>query len=140
MNNLHIAVGDVVHVKGYEALYYIDIINIHNIETSDLKWVEVELDLTGVYGEYNFAYLEDVTLVCRAKHAKEYLRTGTLTPDMLTANKEAPSLTTQAATIDELLDAAIEAQELYEQTGVSLFQSQEKAAYELIKNLTEMSE
>ncbi|ENP5990446.1 hypothetical protein ACD000_001523 [Listeria monocytogenes] len=71
MNNLHVAVGDVVRVKGYEALYYIDIINIHNIETSDLKWVEVELDLTGVNGEYNFAYLEDVTLVCRAKHAKE---------------------------------------------------------------------
>ncbi|ENP5990447.1 hypothetical protein ACD000_001524 [Listeria monocytogenes] len=59
---------------------------------------------------------------------------------MLSANKEAPALNAQAATIDELLDAAIEAQELYEQTGVSLFQSQEKAAYELIKNLTEMSE
>ncbi|EAF2023464.1 hypothetical protein CKP12_14940 [Listeria monocytogenes] len=138
--DIRVAIGDLIKVTGYETLYYIDSIHIHDIETSDLKWVEVELDLTEIHGEYNFAYLEDITLVCRAKHASEYLRTGTLTTDMLKANKESPKLNAQTATIDELLDAAIEAQNLYEKTGVSLFQAQEKAAYELIKNLIEMSE
>ncbi|MBC1851171.1 hypothetical protein [Listeria seeligeri] len=141
MNEIHVAVGDLIRVEGYETLYYIDIINTHNIETSDAKWSEIELDLTGVNGEYNFSYIEDVELVCRAKYSSEYLRTGTLTTAMLNANKAAPSTREQQVNnIDELLDIALSAQKLYKSTGLSEFQAQEKAAYDLINNLIEMSE
>lgn len=140
MNELHVAVGDLIRVEGYETLYYIDIINTHNIETSEAKWSEIELDLTGVNGEYNFAYIEDIELVCRANHSSEYLRTGALTTAMLKANKALPTQKQQSATIDELLDIALDSQKLYKSTGLSEFQAQEKAAYGLIKNLIEMSE
>ncbi|HHQ1121247.1 TPA: hypothetical protein ACSK9Z_001186 [Listeria monocytogenes] len=141
MRKIHVGAGDLVHVKGYETLYYIDTINTHNIETSDAKWSEIELDLTGVNGEYNFAYIEDVELVCRTKYSSEYLRTGTLTTAMLNANKAAPSTREQQVNnIDELLDIALSAQKLYKSTGLSEFQAQEKAAYDLMKNLIEMSE
>ncbi|EAC8986565.1 hypothetical protein [Listeria seeligeri] len=142
MREIHVVAGDLVRVKGYVTLYYIDTINTHNIETSDAKWSEIELDLTGVNGEYNFAYIEDVELVCRAKYSSEYLRTGTLTTAMLKANKAVPTAAheQQVNNIDELLDIALDAQKLYKSTGLSEFQAQEKAAYELIKNLIEMGE
>ncbi|EHR3622553.1 TPA: hypothetical protein ACSYYG_07995 [Listeria monocytogenes] len=141
MRKIHVVAGDLVRVKGYETLYYIDTINTHNIETSDATWSEIELDLTSVNGEYNFAYIEDIELVCRAKYSSEYLRTGTLTTAMLNANKAAPSTHEQQVdNIDELLDTALSAQKLYKSTGLSEFQAQEKAAYDLIKNLIEMSE
>lgn len=141
MRKIHVVAGDLVRVKGYETLYYIDTINTHNIETSDATWSEIELDLTSVNGEYNFAYIEDIELVCRAKYSSEYLRTGTLTTAMLNANKAAPTTHEQQVdNIDELLDTALIAQKLYKITGLSDFQAQEKAAYDLIKNLIEMSE
>ncbi|CUL81123.1 hypothetical protein KC140_14045 [Listeria monocytogenes] len=140
MRKIHVGAGDLVHVKGYETLYYIDTINTHNIETSDATWSEIELDLTSVNGEYNFAYIEDIELVCRANHSSEYLRTGALTTAMLKANKALPTQKQQSATIDELLDIALDSQKLYKITGLSDFQAQEKAAYDLIKNLIEMSE
>lgn len=59
---------------------------------------------------------------------------------MLKANKALPTQKQQSATIDELLDIALDSQKLYKITGLSDFQAQEKAAYDLIKNLIEMSE
>lgn len=136
-------IGDLVRVIGYHNLFYIDSITEYKVRSAEAEWQDVDLDLTNAAtGAYEFAFAEDTTLVCRARHAEEYMRTGVLTDAMIAANGASPpkrKLTAdqQAEKIDALLDDAIAAKELYIATGMSEYQAAEIAAYDAIKTLQE---
>lgn len=139
----NIGVGDLVRVKGYVGNHFVDMITERRLISEEVEDFDVELDLTDIQGDYLFAYIEDVTLVCRAKYADEYLRTGILTERMTMANEDAAprrlkrimSTYEQARYIDELLDDALFAQGAYIATGLSDFEAKERAAYALIERL-----
>lgn len=136
-------IGDLVRVIGYHDLFYIDSITEYKVRSADAEWEDVDLDLTNVStGAIEFAFAEDAALVCRARFADEYLRTGVLTDTMIVANGAAPpkrklTVSQQAEKIDALLDDAIAAKELYITTGMSEYQAAEIAAYDAIKTLQE---
>ncbi|MBC1290539.1 hypothetical protein [Listeria booriae] len=138
----NIGIGDLVRVKGYADYYFVDTINEHRILSESVEEFDVEFDLSDTNGRYLFAYIEDISLVCRAKYADEYLRTGILTERMKIAKEDAPprftcamSTDEQARYIDELLDDALFAQGAFQATGLSDFEAKERAAYELIAKL-----
>ncbi|MBC1306840.1 hypothetical protein [Listeria booriae] len=139
----NIGIGDLVHVKGYSEYYFVDSISERRILSESVEEFDIEFDLSDTKGRYLFAYIEDITLVCRAKYADEYLRTGILTERMKIAKEDAPpprlnramSTDEQARYIDELLDDALFAQGAYQATGLSDFEAKERAAYELIAKL-----
>lgn len=140
MVQLKLAIGDLVRIKGYRnELFYVDTIDKHELTTAGGSWQEIELELTSTAGDYNFAYLEDVVLVCRADFAEEYLRTGNLTDKMIQSNKEVPvkklSPNEQERRINELLDEALLNISAFEATGINDFRAKEQAAYELIRQL-----
>ncbi len=134
---MKIGPGDLVKVQGYEGvLYYVDSITEQKIINESGHTYETVYELTSTIGEYDIGYDDDVTLVCRAEKADEYLKTGKLTVEMEIANAEPPTkkLTTseQAQKIDELLDEALFNIGAYEATGLPDFKAKEKAAYKLI--------
>ncbi|MBC1286946.1 hypothetical protein HB818_14380 [Listeria booriae] len=138
----NIGIGDLVRVKGYADYYFVDTINERRIISESVEEFDVEFDLSDTNGRYLFAYIEDISLVCRAKYADEYLRTGILTERMKIAKEDAPPRLTramstdeQARYIDELLDDALFAQGAFQATGLSDFEAKERAAYELIAKL-----
>lgn len=135
-------IGDLVRVIGYHDLFYIESITEYKVRSAEAEWQDVDLDLTNVStGAIEFAFTEDVALVCRARFAEEYLHTGVLTDAMIAAIAAPPKrkLTTdqQAEKIDALLDDAIAAKELFIKTGMSEYQAAEIAAYDAIKTLQE---
>lgn len=139
----NIGVGDLVRVKGYVGNYIVDTITERRLISAEAEEFDVELDLVDQNGVYEFAYIEDVTLVCRAKYTDDYLRTGILTERMKMANedvthqrlKSTMSTDEQARYIDELLDDALFAQGAFIATGLSDFEAKERAAYALIAKL-----
>lgn len=134
---MKIGPGDLVRVQGYEGeLYYVDSITEQKITNERGYTYETVYDLTSTAGEYEIGFDDDVTLVCRADKADEYLKTGKLTVEMEIANAEPPTkkLTTSEQTqkIDELLDEALFNIGAYAATGLPDFKAKEKAAYKLI--------
>ncbi|EUJ23369.1 hypothetical protein MFLO_16020 [Listeria floridensis FSL S10-1187] len=134
---MKIGPGDLVKVQGYSGvLYYVDSITEQKITSERGYTYETVYDLTSTAGEYEIGFDDDVTLVCRADKADEYLKTGKLTVEMELANADAPTkkLTTseQVQKIDELLDEALFNIGAYEATGLPDFKVKEKAAYKLI--------
>ncbi|EUJ42550.1 hypothetical protein [Paenilisteria rocourtiae] len=144
----NIGIGDLVRVKGYADNYFVDTITERRIINENTEEFDVEFDLTDMNGRYSLAYIEDVVLICRAKYADEYLRTGILTERMKIENEDdAPrqlkntmTPAEQAQYIDELLDDALFAQGAYKATGLSDFEAKERAAYELIEKLQKETE
>src|SRR6185312_2704260 len=72
----HISFGGLVSINGYDGhLYFVDAFTIEHINTPDEKWSEIWHDLTDAHnGEYTMAEAEDVTRICGADQADDYLR------------------------------------------------------------------
>lgn len=72
----NISFGDLVSVQGYEGrLYFVDSWSVEHHYTPDETWTEVLYDITDAHtGEYMMAEKEDVTRVCGAAEADEYLK------------------------------------------------------------------
>lgn len=71
-----ITFGDLVEVDGYEGrLYYVDSYVVHNIHLPSEAYTEVWYDLTCAHtGDFQIAEQEDISLVCEADQAEDYLR------------------------------------------------------------------
>ncbi|WP_298833851.1 hypothetical protein [uncultured Planococcus sp.] len=68
-------IGDLVAVEGYDGqLYYVDCMT-ETRQTDDIATIEdVHFDLTcAASGDYELAYMDDITLVARAADAEDYL-------------------------------------------------------------------
>lgn len=79
----HVNFNDLVQVDGYGArLFYVDCWTVEHVYFPTETYTEVWYDLTDAHtGEYQLAEAEDVTKVCDAKQADDYLKNASSPTD-----------------------------------------------------------
>ncbi len=84
--------GDLVHVAGYgDRPFFVDNWTVKINYTPDAEWTETWFDITCAHtGEYHLAELEDITKVCDAAQADDYLlyHASPYVPDMMLIGSE----------------------------------------------------
>lgn len=70
-----ISFGDLIHVDGYDNRpFFVDCWTVETIHEPESTWTEVWFDITCAHtGEYMMAELNDITRICGADQADDYL-------------------------------------------------------------------